>query len=135
MFWHIFNVVAVFNKSICIDSVLVSLLEAFCKYSWIFIVKDNEDAVETTAFFCIFPVAFITFGPKKELENSQLTPIAKAIFVFPKALSTNTFFRYYSFFLQPVDGNASIKLAVIISLKGQPASLNFIWVSELNPLQ
>lgn len=61
VFWHVFNVVAILDKGISVDSVLISLFKPTAKNTRILIIEHYVDAIEAATLFRVFPVAFVAF--------------------------------------------------------------------------
>lgn len=141
MGWHIFYVVVVFNKRVCVYPVCVGLLESFHELSWVFFVENNVDPVKSALFFGVLPESFISLGLRKVFHDSNFPPILKPILIFPKSLSPDTLKlstlrsvfgnTLHGRHLQPFMGQPSLILFVIVSLERQPTSRGFLWVSKL----
>lgn len=98
------------------NSVLVSLFEPTSENARVLIIKHYVDAIEAAALLCVLPVAFVALGLRKELQYAEFAPVAEAILVFPEALGTNALLGNRALFLEPVNWNACVKLAVIVGL-------------------
>jgi len=53
--WHVLNVVVVLDESISVDTVLIGVLKAINELFGVFLVKDDEDARQSTLQLGDFP--------------------------------------------------------------------------------
>jgi hypothetical protein len=132
---HVFDIIVVSYHRISIYSRHVGLLESFGEYSGVFLVKENEYSIKAALFLGVFPVALVSLA-LEILLDSALSPVAEALLVLPQTLRADALGDGVDVLrtLQPVSGSLRIKLLVIVGLKGEPASLSLLGVSEFYSL-
>lgn len=135
MLGHIFDVVVVFDQSIGVDSLLISCSETTCKNSGIFFIKKDENTGETDFLSGVLPKTFITISLWKVLHNSEFSPVAETVLIFPETLSANTVTQ-----CDPTDGRdpgtrySRVKLFVVVGFERKPATEDLLGVPEFDTL-
>ena len=153
MGWHILNIEVILQKRISFAPCSICSLESFGKSSWVLIVKESVDSVESTLLFGVLPISFISLWSEKISLNLEFSPEAEAIFISPKTLSSDLnllWFKWNGFWLNrlsllsflgnllrfldsdPISWGSGIELLVVICFQRQPSTNSFGWVSEFN---
>ena len=135
MLRHVFDVIIVLDKGISVDSLLVSCSEAAGEYSGVFFIKKDENTCKTNFFPGVLPKTFITISPGQVLHNSEFSPVAKTVLIFPKTLRTNAVaWGEASDCAYPGGRDSCVKLFVVISFEGKPATKHLLGISEFDSL-
>jgi hypothetical protein len=127
VFRHIVDVVVVLDQGVGISALLMGRTESARENFGVFLVKMDKDPGKSDLLAGVLPETFEAISLNQVLHNPELAPVAKTVFVFPETLGCDT-----GWVVDPVHWESRIKLLVIVSLKGQPASCNLLRVAELN---
>jgi len=87
---HVLDVVVILKESVSLDTLVEGCLEPRGENNGIFLIEQNEDAVEAAFLLGVFPVAVVAFSACSELGHLQLTPVAQAVLVTPESLGVNS---------------------------------------------
>ena len=118
MLWHVFDIVVVLYQCVGILAFHVSCLKTSGEDLRVLLVEVNENSGKTDFLSGIFPETFKSVCFSEVLHDSKLAPVAKTIFIFPKALSTNAIFRSKGTVrIDPGMRQSGIELFIVICLE------------------
>ena len=127
MLRHVVNVVVVLDKCVSIFTLLVGGRKPAGKDFGVFLAEVDEDAGKSHFLTGVFPEALESVRLVQVLHDSKLSPVAKAVFVFPETLGRDT-----ARVVEPMLGKSCVKFLVVVGLQGQPTTANLLRVAEFN---